>query len=564
MSGIMRTIGEFSKHHKFVQLSFWVAIGSLLLVLRMLWQMGVPVKNREYKKNAGQVLFIVMFIVLTGIDLTYFETMNTVHAKVPITHHCTVSITNTTPYYLKAAITYPLNSDEWEIYGWKQLPPGDSWEFDQIVREVNPEFYVYAESDDDKLIGWIYSLSPSSDGSSTICFQGTDLERTVEPGSMDYRIASKNAALRSADAYPVGFQAMAVSPKHKNRFFSVLRPPRLFPDLDDSEALTESQIKTTATRAWCVHTSMSRQMRFESQWKEKKYFPFSPGFEVEDRNGPFQRGVTITRRQAVLPGNYPMPFKVGDELISFDNADVYGPGDVAILLYEHGNSRHKGIKKSIPFSVLRDGKEYSGQTTYWFVKEYFENRNEAVTDGRTLLWGAFDSAVLGYGPEVGAGAVVTARSFANGIMSLGSMINEDYEPNYIKRRSYDALKWQNYQAEAMGHQWHGGAYLTGEIVGFFVNLPRAVAMRVGAKSFKLFAKSKFGAVVYEVAETTVWTVQEGSPLRSSDELKEELRRVLPLAAAGGFVQGVFGPKRIPKRGNEESLDVVLKQEKKLD
>ena len=101
------------------------------------------------------------------------------------------------------------------------------------------------------------------------------------------------------------------------------------------------------------------------------------------------------------------------------------------------------------------------------------------------------------------------------------------------------MRWAIAQNQARLRQFEKDAYDLAAFAGFFVQPTRGLARPFLGRSGRILAQSAAGRVAWEVGESVVWTVSDGSPLRRPEELREELRTVVPFAAAGGVIQGTL-------------------------
>ncbi len=330
------------------------------------------------------------------------------------------------------------------------------------------------------------------------------------------------------------------------RFVNVLSPvvtgdvrfSTLVPNSLDGDVLSD-----VSEEAWRLSRSIRRCRDIINKFAGEEEFPFELGINIEDHNGLHQMGVRITDCTETLPEGRAMPFQPEDILISMNGSYLYDVYDVSALLYAHGtNMISGGIEEPISFVAIRGNQQVSGATTYWFNKSFFEKgyrKQTMPTKGGSAFWGAFDGGCGGFGEEVGAAGLVAVGTFLNALGWCIEMFDDDFIHNRVDVGSYSKLRWGATQKEAMRQQWYKEATMCGEVLSLFYSFPRKILQSIGSRSVKKFAGSIPGRAAFEAGEATAWSLADGSPLRNSTELSDELKRTIPIAAIGGVVQGVF-------------------------
>lgn len=457
-----------------------------------------------------------------------------------------LSLFNNTPYEIEYVLAHPISKTEWKTGGWYTLQPGEHLKFQNAdhPRDVEPEYYLYAYTTNREFVQWLHKSDFQENSEPVILWQGNDIQRRVANQKLDFTTDPNGRAEYPSGSYSVGMMkipnALGENGKDKeNKFAWIFRAPVRFKNIEltgnDQDSVAKASIEAKQ-----LADSLHRQMKHQRTWHSYQSFPFHMGVHFVDHNGRYEKGVTLIPSFSNLPTGQLMPFAERDILFALNERPVYSSDDVTQILYEHGiDYENGGIERPLRFVILRNGETYSGQTTYWFDQSYWMSRPSAPTEGGTLLWSAWDGAFFGLGEEFAAGAVKGLEYTANLLeFAMVKLDKAKKQPEYINGPSYKQLRWGYAQVEAMRRHWYPDAYKVGEFSSLAFSLPRAGVKRLGGKAAK-FAGSTGGRITFEVTENVLWSFTDGSPLRTTEELIEELGVTLPIAAAAGAVPGVF-------------------------
>ncbi len=450
-------------------------------------------------------------------------------------------LANSTPYEIQFVLAYPKDNKNVKTQGWYSLDPGEIWEKSEVKfpRNVEASFYVFAKTKDHEFVRWLHSSDIPKGKEPAIYWESLDLSHVISNKAMDFVSRPGELPEATGRIQKVGMTRILPSETNSKVFSYVFAPPIKFPNLYPKSSKL-SHVAASCLEAKSLAQSLHRQKRFLSTWHGQTTFPFHLGLRIDDKNGPFKKGVAVYPGYNSLPQGEPMPFQPGDILVSLDLSEVYSNWDVGSILYDHATDhQYGGIDEAIPYKVVRNGKLYSGYTTYWFDYKYWSEKPEAPTEGGTLLWSAWDGVSFGFGEQTAAAVTKGLEGLANGLSWLASKLDDTSSPNYIRGPSYKELKWRFTQAEAMRRQWHGESYKIGEFGSYLVSLPRAGVKAFGGKTASRFASSTAGRMSFEIAENIAWSLTDGSPVRTDQELINELRLTIPIAAVGSIVPGVF-------------------------
>ena len=85
--------------------------------------------------------------------------------------------------------------------------------------------------------------------------------------------------------------------------------------------------------------------------------PFASGMETVDENGPFKRGILITKQQAeITPLGSPVPGKGGDIILTFNGEPIFDRDDFIALAIEHGKTH--GYENPYTIEIDRRGNRF--------------------------------------------------------------------------------------------------------------------------------------------------------------------------------------------------------------
>ncbi|HEX8283899.1 MAG TPA: hypothetical protein VF588_11120 [Pyrinomonadaceae bacterium] len=457
------------------------------------------------------------------------------------------------------------------IEGWWELEAGQKLSLDRQFVGVEPEFSVYAESRCPELVRWVYELPETHPG--TVYFEGgpgdtvsyfyvqpeaqAEAQAAAQPvaqpaGQPDAkddprRVAVLEVSARDwVEAVPQGgteLVGFVKVPSGGSSEFMHLITESAFAGIYDERGLPESggdeaKIEVFAARAALLATSLERQRRFDQTWPDPvKSFPYYLGLEVEDHNGMDVPGVLI--KEVVFEKSIygdDTPFQAGDILQEFGGQTIFSGLDLHMLLYEHAVSLEKGIEVPVEFKLLRGEQVLAGKTLYFFNPAYWGRQDKLKAAGV----GALNTVAFGGG----AAAEALGWKAARGIGKLFKWATGDKTPD-APAPEYKQERWEIAQRNARLQQLEPGAYEVGSLAGLVApSAPRLLFQKALTRSIARRGIPKLAAVIaasatLEVAEGVMWTVGDASPLRTSEQIVEDVKRLAPYAAGIGVVSGAL-------------------------
>ena len=445
-----------------------------------------------------------------------------------------MTVTNLAPHAQWFAVARPTVLGRWETIGWVHLGAGQGKSFESTFWFAKPEFYVAARSADEEVVRYLY-------GDGEVAFEGggATLVRNVTNATMHFRTDSSGSRTDGEGgypeySYPVEFARAVEMEDGSNFAFTIFDP--YFPHLSYPPTSEPADLQAAAQEAGWLGESLQRQAKFTSKWGGKP-FPFHLNTLFEDPNGFAHLGIEIAAAKTLTRDGYPMRLFPGDTLIEFAGHRVYSPQDVLALLNEHATDLERGVDVPIAFAVQRAGVRKDDITTYSFNRDFWQRKDaDAVIAG----WlGITDAVTFSNGAAANAAMIKVLAGTGNGLSWLASKLDPKYEPKYVKTPPYKELRWGIRQNQARLREFENTAYDLGAFAGFFVQPTRSVVRPFLGRTGRAVTGSFAGRVAWEVGESTVWTLADGSPMRRPEELHQDLRTVMPFAAFGGALQGTL-------------------------
>lgn len=438
----------------------------------------------------------------------------------------TLEVTNLTPYPVLIALRYEWRADSVVTEGWYRLEAGETRTFVRRFRGVAPAFQVHGHSAAPaEHIRWLHGLPDSSSG--RVYFSGP-FEGLVVAGVSSFRTpvgASAAAAFPAVSV--VGFEA-AVLERRRHRF---VLEDALFNSVyaEAGEGAFADQVAETADRIARLEPVLFTQHWFDGAFPDpEQSFPYDVAV-LGDRNGPFVVGVDIDGAYSFTIWGDTFPLRTGDRLLSLGGQEVYSPYDLWARLWFHATDTLRGgIRKPLAFTAMRDGREISGETSFFFNEGYF-GRSERDRDRATGA-GFVNGVFLGFGCQGSTGV----KRFGRWLAGRSSEFSAAREV------------WTCHQDNARLMQFYGEDYHAGGVVSLLVPGLGVVATAKVARGLRLagvpraFAVPLAGGAV-AVVEGTVYHLATASPFQDREATLAELRSRVPVMAGAGVVMASLSP-----------------------
>ncbi|MCF6283597.1 MAG: DUF1036 domain-containing protein [Candidatus Hydrogenedentes bacterium] len=438
-----------------------------------------------------------------------------------------LSIINIAPYTISASTAYQNENGRWEMHGWYNLEPGEYIEHRRQLYAENPSIYVFASSSDIDAVGWCHDVPEGSKAelewpgaAEPVAFEAWmrnikhgvsastlhGLQRCLalgEPGE-DSRIVRFAPAVLTEDI-EIGLSQVT------RRFSYIVYDPTM--NISKPLITSPQELSEAMQYAQLLGDSLARQVAHDADWKDKEDFPYLLGIVLSDSNDWHELGVEVVEAPTQTWDEKPMQIKAGDLLVQLSGRPVFSRRDVRLLLREHAEDIERGIEKPISFVVHRGDKSVKGMTTYWFHPMYFTPYSE----GGSFILGLFDSITFSQSDKIGG--FLSTLFFA---------ADEGAE-----------TRWDIAQRIAIEKQHNRDDFNAGSFGGMFVNPTRGAVKAVAGKSGAKFLSSTAGRVAFEVVEGMVWTIGDGTPMRSRSDLTSEIVANIPYSIGGGLAQGAL-------------------------
>ncbi|MEQ9823225.1 MAG: hypothetical protein ABQ298_02450 [Puniceicoccaceae bacterium] len=454
-----------------------------------------------------------------------------------LVQEATLTVFNVTPFRVDYAVSYPVTDDEWVTTNFMSVEAGKTAKVTRLFKNSNPDFYLTARSSvyEQRKVNTFHGLSDY------------DTERQYWEGGavfspISVRCFNEKLGYWGNDEDIYGFHKSNVdfARNHQNEFLFVISP---FGNNENPQEVYKSKddLEKACFDAISLSSSLSHVISMKDRYGNLQIFPYDLGLRFAKDDRYWDLGIEITDASTHLSSGEPSPFSEGDVLLSFDGHPIFNEYDVSYLLIEHAQDmEYGGIKVAIPFTVSRGSRLVSGHTNYWFVKEFYDRyKRDRPSQFWTPLWSLGDASFLGRSPEITAIGKV-ALPFAYNLFEFAASKIGNYEPHEIPIPDYEEQLWIEEQWKAMRQQWYPNTYLAGEFGGLFINLPRGALKVAGGKSMTRFAKSRFGGIFLEVSENVIWTISDGSSVRTNKQMIDEVIDTLPYAVGGAVIAGELG------------------------
>lgn len=478
-----------------------------------------------------------------------------------------LTVVNLRPCNTAFALHRPATDEQSLTEGWWTLEPGQKMTLERRFVDVAPAFAVYAESRCPELIRWVNELP--DDAPATMYFEGGPGDTVsylyVQPEATPGAQAEATPATQSEGSDKtrpdaertirwergdgttppegmdlVGFVRVPVSKSHEAVHLII---DHTFLGLYDEQGLPSSgddeKIAAVSARAVLLATSLKRQQRFSENWPNpSRSFPYAFGLDIRDHNGMDMPGVLI--EDVLLPKTIngdDVPFQDGDILTEFTGETIFSGLDLHMLLYEHATSLDKGIEVPVEFTVVRGDQKISGKTLYFFNPAYWGEQSALEAFGA----GAVNTLAFGGGAAAEAVAKQAGRRLLGFVNRLAGSKDSGSEPP----PEYKEERWKIAQRNARYKQLKAKAYEYGTFAGFVLpSAPRllfqkALARNVARKGVPRLVANIAAATTLEVVEGVMWTVGDASPLRTPEQIADDIRKWTPYAVGVGVVSGAF-------------------------
>lgn len=466
-----------------------------------------------------------------------------------------VNVCNFAPYASRHLVIAAEQGKVRRAGDWFNLQPGECVRRVQVFFKGEPSFYVYSD------IG----LEARSDlqyvneivNSQLLADDDTDNDRyAVRLSGAEFQAWGYTfACAANQDSLvntPAEIQTECREGEYEGRFsptymldesgewYFFFESPNLY--MYEVGSSVRTSISTAQDRARKTAHAIDRQQFYSREWQGQ--FPFSPGGELADFNGPLMPGVQLTSAASRDLYGRPLGLLSGDILLEINGRPVFGVSDANQLLINHGLSRDHGIEVPVSYSVFRDGRNHRLQSTYFFNPRY---RSQGVDQSGIAFWyGVGDAVGFGQTPEIVCYGGNVIRFFGNAaraaIEGVDAWVNER---KFDKRtfntfEYYDAgeCNWQKHQNRALAMQMDERAYQDSQ--WFAIISPSAVRM-LGSKALQRHARKQLGRSVggrvssaaLEVLETSLWSMGTEPPGTPISERLSSIRKLAPIAASGG-------------------------------
>ena len=232
-------------------------------------------------------------------------------------------------------------------------------------------------------------------------WQGTPVFSPIESGLVACIDSNSAEFLAFADERPCEPDERVISPAYlsgeQNEFSLLIEDPFVCAQRRPRCANTDG----SSLLEWAEDLEQSLEISERAWALTDQYFgliPTATGLQTTDLNGPFNRGISITERQAErTPLGSPVLAQAGDQIISFNGSPVFDRDDFIMLLIEHG--QRGGFETPYQMEVEREGSRYliEGYTVFHrdIYGSYFLNRDGTCRNTtRALLSAALEEATF--------------------------------------------------------------------------------------------------------------------------------------------------------------------------
>lgn len=459
------------------------------------------------------------------------------------------TLINLEPYKIYYVLHYPVGQGLERTEGWWSLKPGEKRTGQLIFPAgVTPAVHVHAHSGDPDVVRWAFDLPEDHDG--RVFYEGGPGDevtfQSVTNEILDRRVRSGSRTRPEPNMDLVAFVRVPLSDtKHpkglhtftSDQFKSIFAEAGLRPG--------ENPLPIYIDRAKVLGAALSRQAKFSRSWPNPgEDFPYYTGLELEDHNGAEFPGLLVTAVNAktTIFGDE-MPFQVGDIITSFADASVFHPAGLHTLLYDHATDREKGAHVPIDVQLIRENRIQSLQTLCFFNEGHWKRTDSELSQAHAFASGVEETVGLGKtGGAVLEGALRYAGTAAWNFLEWTAIegdIHEDMEPKEF--RNPVEQHWEIRQTHTRLQQMYPKAFEAGTWAGFVTpSAPRLLFTKTLGKNLvkrglSRTAASVTSSVTLEMVEGVVWTIGSSSPLRTNQQVLDDIKKVMPFAAAGGLV-----------------------------
>ncbi len=430
-----------------------------------------------------------------------------------------LTVRNTAPYAIKFATDYQYTRDSSHTRGWFFLDVGEEKTFIETFKGIQPNFNVYAQSTDreTEFVKSIFGLSWDHPGVRYFQPHKEDeytLKSIHDTRDFSFLTHRNEEYIRVAETYPVQFKALSSEKVGEGVYESDHTiVDQSFPSIYmDRETLKGTEAsKVYAQKAKVLRASFERQIEYDQEIKSfEENVPFILGLNTTDHNGNSSLGITIDRvhyEENILGDEF--PFKPGDVITAFNNQPVFGNKELTVLLNRHARSLDGGIGKPIPFTLTRNGNQYTGETLYFFNPYY---RHWPKNEGWKAFWYKIADAFF-YG------------------------FDEDIYRAFLADDPADA--WEYVQNQARLNQFYSKSSIAGTVVGAFLSpgkllLQRGVTRGISKMGMKRGVAGLVTATALEAGEEAIWSIGNRSPVLTDQEFVTKMAENMALGAGLGF------------------------------
>ena len=443
----------------------------------------------------------------------------------------TITVANTNPCKTVFVVYSQIGKDQTITSERHELNPGEEKAITQRFWGVEPNFAVFAHSNDPDVVRFVYKLPTSHPG---IVYYQEDLpEEKITFQKVKADLLHLPDIEASDNLVELPFVRAEIDPNSYTATFQIRDKP--FQGLYSSEGVPSPDQETAVflERSKLLADVLQRQMSFFKRWPNPdRSFPYRLGLAINDHNGSYMPGLFVEATAPMTIRGDAMPIRPGDILVKFGGHPVFSIEDLHLTVFDWANTFDKGIDVPISFECIRDGHRVSGQTMYFFNESYW-----GYSDSDSSLafqYGFGDGVTLGHSVEV-------ATALKNGAKFIYNIFrSKDSAPKEIK--PYSEEVWAGNQLKARLRQMYGKEFDAGSFLGMFCPGPgwvlRLPLARVLARAGVSRVVASLGAAAtIEVVEGVIWTVADASPLQKPEDIVNDLEEVVPIIAGTSIVLG---------------------------
>ncbi|MGX1927987.1 hypothetical protein [Flagellimonas sp. 2504JD4-2] len=439
-----------------------------------------------------------------------------------------LEVSNNTPYTIKYAYSYTSKKGERHVKGWFEIQSGETALHEERTKDDEVKFSITAITllEEADLLRWVYDIGEESPISME--FTNPESEENllleVHEENFNYKVVSneiqEGSDVRTFASVPMG--------EGGNSQFIFQDPDMVSLFYDPYSASAQKDLESRLRLAPELRLSLHRQMWFDRQFPNPDVdYPFLLAF-LEDDNGYHTKGVKVSKlfqSKTIKGGNFPL--LPGDYIIGVENP-VYSGADLYTQLYAHGTSLHKGIEEPIKLDIIREGKLYTVECTYFFNESFYGFSDD--NDGEAAGYGFLNSIFYGNGP---AGITISKQI----LVTIGNLFSKKKK----KLPNYKRTKWVETQKEYRLRQMKPDAFNGGSFIGIWTSpgqlLTKSTAKVVAKAGFSRASSRVIAAAIIETAEGGLYSYNDAPVLATSKEQMEAAVKSMPESFGIGVLIG---------------------------